>query len=82
MSLCDSLFGKMFNRGSQRGQHHAPICRILGVNSVTNIDSGKGDLPAPIIRNADGFAILMLPSLFQTGISSMTANCHDGYLSA
>jgi hypothetical protein len=30
-------------------------CRILGANSVTNIDPGAGVLPAPIIRNADWF---------------------------
>ena len=29
--------------------------QILGVNSVTNIELGKGVLPAPIIRNADWF---------------------------
>ena len=29
--------------------------RILGVNSVTNIELDKGVLPAPIIRNADWF---------------------------
>ncbi len=29
--------------------------QILGVNSVTNIEPGKGVLPAPIIRNADWF---------------------------
>ncbi len=28
---------------------------ILGVNSVTNIELGKGVMPAPIIRNADWF---------------------------
>ncbi|WP_180698580.1 hypothetical protein [Pseudomonas crudilactis] len=28
-------------------------CQIIGVNSVTNIDPGKGVMPAPIIRNAD-----------------------------
>ncbi len=27
--------------------------QIIGVNSVTNIDLGKGVLPAPIFRNAD-----------------------------
>jgi len=26
-------------------------CQIAGVNSVTNIESGKGVMPAPIIRN-------------------------------
>ncbi len=30
-------------------------CQIIGVNSVTNIDPGKGVMPAPIIRNADWF---------------------------
>lgn len=30
-------------------------CQILGVNSVTNIELGKGVMPAPIIRNADWF---------------------------
>ena len=30
-------------------------CQIIGVNSVTNIELGKGVLPAPIIRNADWF---------------------------
>ncbi|MCY1182843.1 hypothetical protein D3C76_993580 [compost metagenome] len=29
--------------------------RFLGVNSVTNIDPNKGDLPAPIIRNVYWF---------------------------
>ena len=29
--------------------------QIIGVNSVTNIDRGKGLMPAPIIRNADWF---------------------------
>jgi hypothetical protein len=29
--------------------------QILGVNSVTNIEPGKGVLPAPIVRNADWF---------------------------
>ena len=29
------------------------ISQIIGVNSVTNIDLGKGLMPAPIIRNAD-----------------------------
>jgi hypothetical protein len=29
--------------------------QILGVNSVTNIELGKGVMPAPIIRNADWF---------------------------
>ncbi|VEF12397.1 Uncharacterised protein [Pseudomonas fluorescens] len=28
-------------------------CQIIGVNSVTNIEPGKGVMPAPIIRNAD-----------------------------
>ncbi|MDZ3829466.1 MULTISPECIES: hypothetical protein [Pseudomonas] len=28
-------------------------CQIIGVNSVTNIELGKGVMPAPIIRNAD-----------------------------
>ncbi|MND85164.1 hypothetical protein D3C80_770790 [compost metagenome] len=33
-----------------------PHCRrFLGVNSVTNIEPNKGDLPAPIIRNAYWF---------------------------
>lgn len=30
-------------------------CQIIGVNSVTNIELGKGVMPAPIIRNADWF---------------------------
>jgi ribose 1,5-bisphosphokinase len=29
--------------------------QIIGVNSVTNIDLGKGLMPAPIVRNADWF---------------------------
>jgi hypothetical protein len=29
------------------------ISQIIGVNSVTNIELGKGVMPAPIIRNAD-----------------------------
>lgn len=32
-------------------------CQIIGVNSVTNIELGKGVMPAPIIRNADWFEI-------------------------
>lgn len=33
-----------------------PHCRrFLGVNSVTNIESGKGVLPVPIIRNEHWF---------------------------
>ncbi|RBH52461.1 hypothetical protein C3F00_031795 [Pseudomonas sp. MWU13-2860] len=31
------------------------ICQILGVNSVTNIELDKGNMPAPIIRNAYWF---------------------------
>ncbi len=31
------------------------ICQIIGVNSVTNIELDKGDMPAPIIRNAHWF---------------------------
>ncbi|POQ00775.1 hypothetical protein CXB42_25465 [Pseudomonas syringae pv. syringae] len=42
--------------GVPRGRHNAVFRRILGVNSVTNIDSGRGVLPAPIIRNASEFA--------------------------
>jgi hypothetical protein len=30
-------------------------CQIIGVNSVTNIEPGKGVMPAPIVRNADWF---------------------------
>jgi hypothetical protein len=30
-------------------------CQIVGVNSVTNIELGKGVMPVPIIRNADWF---------------------------
>jgi hypothetical protein len=30
-------------------------CQIVGVNSVTNIELGKGAMPVPIIRNADWF---------------------------
>lgn len=29
--------------------------QFIGVNSVTNIELDKGDMPAPIIRNADWF---------------------------
>jgi hypothetical protein len=29
--------------------------QIIGVNSVTNIDLGKGLMPVPIVRNADWF---------------------------
>ncbi len=29
--------------------------RILGVNSVTNIELDKGVLPAPFVKNADWF---------------------------
>ncbi|VVN40934.1 hypothetical protein PS624_05404 [Pseudomonas fluorescens] len=32
-------------------------CQIIGVNSVTNIELGKGVMPAPIIRNADWLEI-------------------------
>ena len=35
-------------------------CRIIGVNSVTNIDPDKGLMPAPIIRNADWFENFVL----------------------
>ncbi|EUB86161.1 hypothetical protein PMI25_000074 [Pseudomonas sp. GM30] len=35
-------------------------CQIIGVNSVTNIELGKGVMPAPIIRNADWFEIFAL----------------------
>lgn len=35
-------------------------CQIIGVNSVTNIELGKGVMPAPIIRNADWFENLAL----------------------
>lgn len=28
-------------------------CQIIGVNSVTNIEPGKGVMPAPVVRNAD-----------------------------
>jgi len=31
--------------------------QIIGANSVTNIELDKGDMPAPIIRNADWFEI-------------------------
>ena len=31
------------------------ICRILGVNSVTNIELGEGNMPAPVIRDAHWF---------------------------
>jgi hypothetical protein len=31
------------------------ISQIIGVNSVTNIEPGKGVLPALIIRNVDWF---------------------------
>jgi len=34
--------------------------QILGVNSVTNIELGKGVMPAPIIRNADWFEKIAL----------------------
>jgi hypothetical protein len=30
-------------------------CQIIGVNSVTNIEPGKGVMPAPVVRNADWF---------------------------
>lgn len=32
-------------------------CQFIGVNSVTNIEPGKGVMPAPIVRNADWFEI-------------------------
>ncbi len=35
-------------------------CQIIGANSVTNIDPGKGVMPAPIIRNADWFEKIAL----------------------
>ncbi|PWB37403.1 hypothetical protein DCO47_04140 [Pseudomonas sp. NDM] len=28
-------------------------CQIIGANSVTNIEPGKGVMPAPVVRNAD-----------------------------
>ena len=28
-------------------------CQIIGVNSVTNIEPGKGVMPAPVVRKAD-----------------------------
>jgi hypothetical protein len=44
MSVSDNPFAEMFNRiVKEASQHHASICRILGVNSVTNIDPDKGD---------------------------------------
>ncbi|WP_185036820.1 hypothetical protein [Pseudomonas fluorescens] len=41
--------------------------QIIGVNSVTNIEPGKGVMPAPIIRNADwleNFAMANLSDRF------------------
>jgi hypothetical protein len=34
---------------------------IIGVNSVTNIEPGKGFLPAPDVRNADWLEISPSP---------------------
>ena len=39
-------------------------CQIIGVNSVTNIEPGKGVMPAPIIRNADWFENFSSARLF------------------
>ncbi|KAA8696992.1 hypothetical protein F4W67_07900 [Pseudomonas caricapapayae] len=65
--------------GVPRGRHHAVIRRILGVNSVTNIDSGGGVWPAPIIRNASKFAkSLHLPLTKQA--HHRASFCHHGYL--
>lgn len=30
-------------------------CQIIGANSVTNIELDKGDMPAPIVKNAHWF---------------------------
>lgn len=35
--------------------------QIIGVNSVTNIELDKGDMPAPIVRNADWLENLPWP---------------------
>lgn len=46
-------------------------CQIIGVNSVTNIELGKGVMPAPIIRNADwleNFAFTRITVRFQVHI--------------
>jgi len=34
-------------------------CQIIGVNSVTNIEPGKGVMPAPVVRNADWLEIFL-----------------------
>jgi len=39
-------------------------CQIIGVNSVTNIELGKGVMPAPIIRNADWFENFALVRIY------------------
>lgn len=31
--------------------------QLIGVNSVTNIELDAGDMPAPVIRNADWFKV-------------------------
>jgi hypothetical protein len=45
--------------------------QIIGVNSVTNIELGKGVMPAPIIRNADwleNFALVRINDRFRVHI--------------
>ncbi|TES52948.1 hypothetical protein E2N91_26685 [Pseudomonas syringae pv. tomato] len=65
--------------GDPRSQHNAVKRRVLGVNSVTNIDSDKGVWPAPIIRNASKFAkSLRLPADKRN--RHRAAFCHHGHL--
>lgn len=45
-------------------------CQILGVNSVTNIELGKGVMPAPIIRNADWFEKIAGPPACPHSVSA------------
>ncbi|PYD20804.1 hypothetical protein DND36_22275 [Pseudomonas savastanoi pv. glycinea] len=65
--------------GVPRGRHHAVVRRILGVISVTNIDSGGGVWPAPIIRNASKFAKSShLP--LNNRARHRASFCHHGHL--
>jgi len=53
-------------------------CQIIGVNSVTNIEPGKGVMPAPIIRNADWLEIFACVPCFAwvSSASTHALRCH------
>jgi len=55
--MCDrtSIRAKWFNLNCYEARIMPQNCQIIGVNSVTNIELGKGVMPAPIVRNADWF---------------------------